>query len=96
MAKGLVIHRSDEGQRENIEYSRRVSFDGVEFGMVCRHGWPDEIKWWSFMPYDEFGNEDDLPRKLRGIKCKKEYDRLWQLRTELESLIQGKSRVKKS
>ena len=85
MAKGLVIHLSDEGQRDD-DYYRSVSFDGVEFGTVHRSGGPDEITW-SFMPYDEYGNEDDLPRKLRGIKCKKEYDRLWQLQAELESLI---------
>ena len=46
------------------------------------------------MPDDDgYGNEDDLPRNLRGIKCGKEYDSLWQLRAELESLIHGKSRA---
>ena len=28
---------------------------------------------------------------LRGIKCEKKYDNLWQIRAELESLIRGHS-----
>ena len=34
MAKrGLVIHRSDEGQKSDpFDYIRKVSFDGVDFG----------------------------------------------------------------
>lgn len=77
-----MIHRSDEGQRgDPFNYDRRVSFDGVDSGWVCRGGWPDEIKW-SFMSLDVC-NDDNL----RGITCDKEYDNLWQLRAELESLI---------
>ena len=69
------------GGVQPVNYDRRVSFDGVDFGWVCRGGWPDEIKW-SFMSLDVC-NDDNL----RGITCDKEYDNLWQLRAELESLI---------
>ena len=85
MVKGLVVHRSDEGQKCNpYDYIRPVSFDGVDFGWVCRDGWPDEIKW-SFMYLDvcEDGN-------LREIECEKEYDSLSEIRADLMRKIQAK------
>ena len=40
-----MIHRSDEGQKSDpFDYIRKVSFDGVDFGWVCRDGWPDGLQ----------------------------------------------------
>ena len=90
MAKGLVIHRSDEGQRgDPFDYNRSVSFDGVDFGWVYRDGWPDNVKW-SFMSLDVCNDEN-----LCEIRCDKEYDSLWQIRAELESLIKKQKKMRK-
>ena len=88
MAKGLVIHRSDEGQRDDDYNSRSVSFDGVEFGTVDRFGRLSGRDYVVFLgPTTSMIMEMILPRKLRGIKCEKKYDNLWQIRAELAEII---------
>ena len=91
MANRLVIHHFDlRGYPHGFPHDRdrSVSYDGVVFGTVYRvelEGYPDATKWY-FSPNDD----DDLPRNLRGIKCKDGYDYLWQIRAELISRIQDR------
>ena len=88
MAKGLVIHRCDEGPRigVNAHYQRRVSYDGVDFGAVIRSDYPDETTWVFILD-----NDDDLPRNLRELEWEDEsYEHLRQIRAELESLIRDR------